>query len=102
MTRRLTEKLPAERPSSTRAARFEAVGEEFLVVSFPVARRRAQPATLTSAEKEVYDLILRGLSNQQIATTRGSASRTIANQVASIFRKTGVRSRIELLARFAQ
>jgi DNA-binding NarL/FixJ family response regulator len=40
--------------------------------------------------------VLSGLSNADIAGRRGTAVRTIANQVASIYRKLQVRSRLEL------
>ena len=57
---------------------------------------------LTRAERHVVMLIARGLSNPAIARRRGSAPRTIANQAASIYRKLGVRSRLELGALLAQ
>jgi len=43
---------------------------------------------LTNAEREVLQLVLEGRSNADIARTRGRSIRTIANQVASILRKT--------------
>jgi DNA-binding NarL/FixJ family response regulator len=43
-------------------------------------------------------LVLEGKSNQEIAKSRRTAVRTVANQVASIFRKLGVGSRSELYA----
>jgi DNA-binding CsgD family transcriptional regulator len=39
---------------------------------------------------------LRGASNQDIARTRGVSVRTVANQLAAVYRKLGVRSRAEL------
>ncbi|MCZ7680271.1 MAG: helix-turn-helix transcriptional regulator [Sandaracinaceae bacterium] len=57
------------------------------------------PDELTDAEREVCRMILLGRSNAQIATARHTAPRTVANQVASIFKKLGVASRAELLAR---
>ncbi len=39
-------------------------------------------------------------ANAQIAAARGTATRTVANQVARLFQKLGVRSRAELVARF--
>jgi DNA-binding NarL/FixJ family response regulator len=45
--------------------------------------------------------VLRGASNAQIAAARAKSARTIANQVASIFRKLGAHSRAELAVRFA-
>ena len=54
---------------------------------------------LTEAERDVVTGILRGESNGAIANRRGTHARTVANQVAGIFRKLGVRSRSELVAR---
>jgi DNA-binding NarL/FixJ family response regulator len=54
---------------------------------------------LTQAERDVLAAIIRGCSHQQVAAQRGTAKRTVANQVASIFCKLGVRSRRELVAR---
>jgi DNA-binding NarL/FixJ family response regulator len=103
MTRRRTDKHVEDPPRarSARGATFHAAGEELIVVSFPLAQREL-PATLSAAEKEVLRLLLRGLSNQEIATERKTALRTVANQVASIFAKVRVRSRVELAARLAK
>lgn len=69
----------------------------FAVASEP-APARAEP-TLTTAEREVMALLLEGRSNAQIAKARKTAVRTVANQVASLFRKYGVGSRAALAAR---
>jgi DNA-binding NarL/FixJ family response regulator len=66
-----------------------------LVVSFPVPGAAFQ-GLLTGTETAIAQDILAGLSNADIARGRGTAVRTIANQVASIYRKLRVRSRLEL------
>lgn len=66
-----------------------------LIVSFPVQRADFD-ALLSGTETEIARDIMAGLSNAAIAERRGTALRTIANQVASIFRKLRVRSRLEL------
>lgn len=53
---------------------------------------------LTGAEHEVMFHAVRGASNAEIADTRGTSSRTVANQLASIYRKLGLCSRTELAA----
>jgi DNA-binding NarL/FixJ family response regulator len=53
---------------------------------------------LTRSEREVIDRARRGVSNAAIARERGSAARTVANQLASAYRKLGVSSRAELAA----
>lgn len=66
-------------------------------MSFFVSRP-PQWKDLTAAEEHVVALVLEGLSNAQIARRRGTRERTVANQLASIFRKLGVSSRSELAA----
>ena len=54
--------------------------------------------SLTQAETEVARAAVSGLSNREIATQRGSAARTVAVQLRSIYRKMGISSRTELAA----
>jgi DNA-binding CsgD family transcriptional regulator len=77
-------------------SRFEVGGEELVVLSFP--RSVAGIASLSRAEREVAVLVLEGLTNLEIARRRGTSARTVANQIASIYDKLGVSSRIELVA----
>jgi DNA-binding NarL/FixJ family response regulator len=56
----------------------------------------ATPAALSPAEREVFDLLRRGLTNQQIAELRARSPNTVANQIASILRKTNSPSRRNL------
>ena len=72
---------------------------EVLVLSFPLPTPLL-PRTLTDAERSVVLLVLEGKSNAQIAAERATSIRTTANQVASAFKKLGVRSRGELAARY--
>ncbi|MDB4994975.1 MAG: hypothetical protein JWM74_2407 [Myxococcaceae bacterium] len=60
-------------------------------------RARFVDIALTDAEHDVLELLQHGLSNEQIAAMRSRSIRTIANQVASLLRKTGSDSRRELL-----
>lgn len=76
---------------------FKWAGQTFAVVghdSPPSAGPR-----LTPAERAVMALLLAGKSNAEIAKARKTAVRTVANQVASLFRKFGVGSRAELAAK---
>lgn len=69
-------------------------------VNVPTAERRAALAPeLTRAEREVIALALAGCSNRYIASRRGCALRTVANQLASAYRKLGLSGRRELAAR---
>ena len=56
-------------------------------------------AALSEAERAVVGLAAFGLSNQEIAKRRRASPRTVANQLASAYRKLRVSSRAELLAR---
>jgi DNA-binding CsgD family transcriptional regulator len=72
-------------------------GEELAVLSHRL-EASTPLAGLSEAEREVAAEVAEGLSNEQIARRRGTTSRTIAKQVASIFRKLGIGSRRQLFA----
>jgi DNA-binding NarL/FixJ family response regulator len=57
-------------------------------------------AQLTETECQVALAVARGRSNAEIARDHEVSVRTIANQVAAIFKKLGVGSRSELAATF--
>jgi DNA-binding NarL/FixJ family response regulator len=69
--------------------------DQYLVLSFP-APTWELPECLTAAEREIVLAMLRGASNEAIARVRRTSIRTVANQIASIFVKLRVSSRIEL------
>ncbi|MCA9634320.1 MAG: hypothetical protein KC766_42030 [Myxococcales bacterium] len=52
--------------------------------------------SLTNAEMAVCELVGRGMTNEQIGCERGVSPRTVANQIASILDKLGLRSRREI------
>ena len=81
---------------SVAVARIRWADRQLLVVR--VGHRKREDTRLTRAEEEVARAAIGGLSNAEIATMRGRSERTIANQLASIFRKLGVTSRAELAA----
>ena len=75
-------------------ARFSHAGDEYIVVSWSsTTDERAQVASLTDAEREVALLVAAGHTNQEIAEARGTALRTVANQVAALLRKLRLPSR---------
>ena len=55
-------------------------------------------ADLSAAEREVFDLVRRGLSNKEIAAARGRSVLTVKNQLQSVLQKFGVTSRTRLIA----
>ena len=66
-------------------------------------RRRTQivdSGVLTPSEHEIVLALRSGLSNREIAERRGVSVRTVANQLASIFKKLEVKSRSEVVSQF--
>ena len=57
---------------------------------------------LTSAEKEVGFLLLKGISLKEIAGIRQTQLKTVQQQSQSIYKKTGLASRSELAAFFLE
>jgi DNA-binding CsgD family transcriptional regulator len=57
---------------------------------------------LSDAEFEVVRALVEGCSHTEIARGRGTSPRTIANQLATAFRRLGVSSRGELLHRLSE
>ena len=88
-------------PPGLRGSRIGLPGDDFLLLEW-TAPRADLPPQLTRAEVEVARLALAGLSNRQIASRRRRSPRTVANQLAAMFRKLGVCSRLELFALFAR
>lgn len=62
------------------------------------SRKVAPTIPLTQAENEVLAHLRQGLTNAQIARQRGSAERTVANQVAAILHKLQLPSRSAVAA----
>ncbi len=63
-----------------------------------IATTDGHKESLTQAETEVAKAAIAGLSNHEIAKQRGTAARTVAVQLRSIYRKMGISSRNELAA----
>ena len=91
-----------EVPRDLEAYGFTVEGEEYVVFAF---RSMATPRGdrldegLTAGERAIVDLVLRGRSNGEVAHARGTSPQTVANQLGLVYRKLGVRSRRELIAR---
>jgi DNA-binding CsgD family transcriptional regulator len=88
-------------PAGLEVWRLDAGPDQFALLEWPC--ETALPAgALSRAEREVLALLLDGSSNAEIAAIRNRSTRTIGNQVGSIFRKLGVGSRSELFAALAR
>jgi DNA-binding NarL/FixJ family response regulator len=81
-------------PSLT-ATRIRREGSDYLIVTY-TAPRWSPPPCLSKTEQSIVLDLVAGASNQVIARRRGTSPRTVANQVASIFGKLNVHSRMEL------
>jgi DNA-binding NarL/FixJ family response regulator len=91
-------KTLARAPAGLTVSTVGAGVEEIAIFSFPLA---AGGSPLTTSESQVVVALLAGKRNAEIARARGTSTRTIANQVASIYCKLGVRSRAQLIAHAA-
>jgi DNA-binding NarL/FixJ family response regulator len=97
----------ADRAELTRAIQAVAAGEA--IFGPQVARRlmdhfAAAPVAspfpdLSEREREILQLVARGLTNQQIADRLGIAPKTVRNHVSNIFGKLEVRDRAQAVAR---
>lgn len=87
-------------PDLLRATRFHIGCHEYAVFSVNSVEGPA-PVILTASERFVFHGVLAGQTNGEIAASRCRSVRTVANQVAGIFRKLEVHSRAELIARHA-
>jgi len=87
-------------PRSLRAHVAEiAVGNETLLVGSMPLLDETKLVGLSPAERHVLALVIAGSTDHDIAKRRSTSARTVANQVQALFRKFGVRSRGELVAR---
>jgi DNA-binding CsgD family transcriptional regulator len=57
---------------------------------------------LTSAEREVARLLLKGQSHKQIAFTTGRSERTVRQHAVAVYQKSGLAGRAELAAFFLE
>jgi DNA-binding NarL/FixJ family response regulator len=99
----------ADRAELTRAVRAVASGEAIFgpdvarrLMAFFAGSMHAGPAPfaeLSEREREILDLIARGLSNQQIVDRLVISPKTVRNHVSNIFSKLHVRDRAEAVVR---
>ena len=63
------------------------------------AKQLRLDAALAPAQREVLRLLSQGLSEEEVATALGRSYHTVHNHVRSIYKRFGVHSRAELLAK---
>ena len=86
-----------ESDEGPRVSRMRVGGEDILVLSVPLPTLH-YPEGVTSAEQEIIDAVLEGLTVKEIAEQRGASLRTVTTQLGAIFRKANVNSQAELIA----
>lgn len=59
--------------------------------------RKLSPSPLTERQRDVFDALLGGLSNKQIARSLGISEHTVKDHVTAILTIFGVRNRLELV-----
>jgi len=89
--------MSAPRDHDAHVLELDGVSYRYLALSGP--RPDEGEGLLTGAERGVVRGVLAGWSNRRIARQRGVSERTVANQLASVYRKLGVRGRHELIRR---
>ena len=95
--RRLKNNSRANIPKDLCAHQVSLASGSYVLLSFV---RPSRPNGLTPAEMRIALALLEGFSNAEIGWLYGSSPRTVANQIASIYRKLGVGSRTELASRW--
>jgi DNA-binding CsgD family transcriptional regulator len=94
-------KVVPSTPEGLEARSFMIEADEYVLLSFPVREPRGSLTgvdRLSPSERDIVARVLRGQSNRAIAADRRTSPRTVANQLAAIYSKLGVRSRRELAA----
>lgn len=89
--------LEAQAQAGPRVSRMRVGDEDILVLSVPLPKLR-YPEGTTSAEHEIIDLVLQGLTAKEIAVERNASLRTVTTQLGTIFRKAHVNSQAELIS----
>jgi DNA-binding NarL/FixJ family response regulator len=74
----------------------DSAGPELRCLSLP-RPEQAMLSVLTPAEFEVMRFLVEGHSHREIANLRRTSTRTVANQLASVFRRQAVSGRSELI-----
>ena len=84
------------------AAGWRARAEEMLAGLGSTVDRQLDAWALTTAEREVALLLLKGLSFKEIGSVRGTSERTGREQARAVYKKAGVAGRAELSAWFIE
>jgi len=84
------------------AAQFKADADDALQGLGAAIDRQFDRWSLTSAEREVALLLLKGLSHREVAGVRQTSEPTVRQQALAVYRKAGLRNRSDLSAFFLE
>jgi len=73
---------------------------DFYSAQYPYITSLLNCLGLTPSEQKIVALLIKGLTNKQIALQLSVSPETVKKHIKNIFRKTGSRSRSELIARY--
>lgn len=82
-------------------ADLQGPGTPILGAADDASPRGALSPSLTQQERRVVAELMRGLSNRQIARALSLSQYTVKFHLKNVFTKWGVRSRVEVILRFA-
>lgn len=98
----LTQARSALTQAQADAARFRQESEEAMRGLGAAIDRQFDRWELSSAEREVALLLLKGLPTKEIADVRDTSERTVRQQALAVYRKSGLAGRAELAAFFLE
>jgi DNA-binding NarL/FixJ family response regulator len=84
------------------AARWRREAAEFLRGLGAAMDAQFERWGLSSAEREVALLLLKGLAHKEVAEVRGTLEKTVRQQALALYRKAGLSGRAELAAFFLE
>jgi DNA-binding CsgD family transcriptional regulator len=76
---------------------FQVLFQPIPLFKAPLSLEPLNAYPLTQREKEIVPLLLKGLSNKEIAFSLSISQKTVKNHIYNLYQKTGLRSRMELV-----
>jgi DNA-binding CsgD family transcriptional regulator len=98
----LTQKQKFSEDLQAEAEKWKQVSEKYMKGLSVEMETQLDRWGLTVAEKEISFLLLKGLSNKEIAEVRKTSTQTVRSQTNAIYTKSGLSGRSELSAFFLE
>ena len=93
----IKETLGTDAPQILEGFRRIRAGERVFSESHDLIGARRAPPELSARQQEVYDALIGGLSNKQIARKLSISEHTVKDHVTAVLSYFGARNRLELL-----